>query len=89
VIVVPNRGAPQSVRPNDAWISFINLNGSVRTPRWIGEQSPSERADLNPPLTLNHPLGSDGLVIMPDGTKYVSSVAKDGVSRIPPESPSN
>src|SRR5690606_23919349 len=28
--------------------------------------------------------GSDGLVIMPDGTKYVSSVAHGGVSRIRP-----
>ena len=28
--------------------------------------------------------GSDGLVIMPDGTKYVSSVQNGGVSRIPP-----
>jgi 2-keto-3-deoxy-L-rhamnonate aldolase RhmA len=26
--------------------------------------------------------GSDGLVIMPDGTKYVSSVLNGGVSRI-------
>ncbi len=59
VLVVPNRGAPQSARPNDAFVSFINHDGSVRTPRWIGVQSPSERADLDPPLTLNHPLGSD------------------------------
>jgi len=59
VIVVPNRGAPQSARTNDAFVSFINRDGSVRTPRWIGVQSPSERADLDPPLTLNHPLGSD------------------------------
>jgi hypothetical protein len=59
VIVVPNRGAPQSARPNDAFVSFINRDGSVRTPRWLGVQSPSERADLDPPLTLNHPLGSD------------------------------
>ena len=28
--------------------------------------------------------GSDGLVIMPDGTKYVSSVLNGGVSRIRP-----
>jgi len=59
VIVVPNRGAPQSARTNDAFISFINHDGSVRTPRWIGVQSPSARAELDPPLTLNHPLGSD------------------------------
>ncbi|HEU4743440.1 MAG TPA: gluconolaconase [Meiothermus sp.] len=31
--------------------------------------------------------GSDGLVIMPDGTKYVSSVTLGGVSRIRPGSP--
>jgi hypothetical protein len=31
--------------------------------------------------------GSDGLVIMPDGTKYVSSVTQGGVSRIRPGTP--
>ena len=31
--------------------------------------------------------GSDGLVIMPDGTKYVSSVINGGVSRIRPGRP--
>lgn len=31
--------------------------------------------------------GSDGLVIMPDGTKYVSSVTQGGVSRIRPGRP--
>ena len=31
--------------------------------------------------------GSDGLVIMPDGTKYVSSVREGGVSRIRPGEP--
>lgn len=31
--------------------------------------------------------GSDGLVIMPDGTKYISSVAQGGVSRIRPGEP--
>ena len=31
--------------------------------------------------------GSDGLVIMPDGTKYVSSVVNGGVSRIRPGKP--
>jgi hypothetical protein len=68
VLVVPNRGAPQSARTNDAFISFINRDGSVRTPRWIGVQSPSERADLDPPLTLNHPLGSD----IDGGTLYLA-----------------
>jgi streptogramin lyase len=68
VLVVPNRGAPQSARVNDAFVSFINRDGSVRTPRWIGVQSPSERADLDPPLTLNHPLGSD----IAGGTLYLA-----------------
>ena len=31
--------------------------------------------------------GNDGLVIMPDGTKYVSSVQNGGVSRIRPSQP--
>jgi hypothetical protein len=31
--------------------------------------------------------GNDGLVIMPDGTKYVSSVVNGGVSRIRPGTP--
>ena len=31
--------------------------------------------------------GNDGLVIMPDGTKYVSSVLNGGVSRIRPGKP--
>ena len=31
--------------------------------------------------------GNDGLVIMPDGTKYVSSVMQGGVSRIRPGQP--
>jgi sugar lactone lactonase YvrE len=31
--------------------------------------------------------GNDGLVIMPDGTKYVSSVINGGVSRMRPGSP--
>jgi DNA-binding beta-propeller fold protein YncE len=31
--------------------------------------------------------GSDGIVIMPDGTKYVSSVMNGGISRIRPNQP--
>jgi hypothetical protein len=59
VIVVPNRGVPQSVQTNNAWVSFINHDGSVHTARWIGVQSPAERASLTPPLVLNEPYGSD------------------------------
>src|SRR5829696_7740539 len=59
VIVVPNRGVPQNVQTNNAWVSFINHDGSVHTARWIGVQSPAERAALTPPLVLNEPYGSD------------------------------
>jgi hypothetical protein len=59
VIVVPNRGVPQNVQTNDAFVSFINHDGSVHTARWIGVQGPAQRSSLTPPLVLNEPLGSD------------------------------
>jgi hypothetical protein len=60
VIVVPNRGVAQAVQTNNAWISFINHDGSVHTARWIGVQNPGDqRNNLTPPLVLNEPLGSD------------------------------
>jgi hypothetical protein len=59
LIVVPNRGVPQTVQVNNAWISFINHDGSVHTARWIGVQNSADRANLTPPLVLNEPLGSD------------------------------
>jgi hypothetical protein len=60
VIVAPNRGVAQNVQTNNAWIAFINHDGSVHTPRWIGVQNPGEqRANSQPPLVLNEPLGSD------------------------------
>ena len=60
VIVVPNRGVAQNVQTNNAWVSFINHDGSVHTARWIGVQNPGDqRSNLTPPLVLNEPLGSD------------------------------
>ena len=60
VIVVPNRGVPQNVQSNNAWVSFINHDGSVHTARWIGVQNPGDqRANMTPPLVLNEPYGSD------------------------------
>jgi hypothetical protein len=60
VIVVPNRGVPQNVQTNNAWISFLNHDGSVHTARWIGIANPGpQRASSTPPLVLNEPLGSD------------------------------
>ena len=59
VIVVPNRGVTQNVQANDAFVSFINHDGSVNTARWIGVQAPADRAKLSPALVLNEPYGSD------------------------------
>ena len=72
VIVVPNRGVPQAVRTNDAWVSFINQDGSVHTARWIGVQNPEDRGKLTPPLVLNEPFGSD----IANGMLYVAD--RDG-----------
>src|SRR5688572_30148790 len=51
LIVVPNRSVGQNVQDNNAWISFINHDGSVHTARWIGVNRNE--------LILNEPLGSD------------------------------
>jgi len=72
VIVVPNRGVPQNVQANNAWVSFINHDGTVHTARWIGVQGPAERASLTPPLVLNEPYGSD----IANGMLYVAD--RDG-----------
>jgi hypothetical protein len=72
VIVVPNRGVAQNVQTNNAWVSFINHDGSVHTARWIGVQNPAERGNLTPPLVLNEPYGSD----IANGMLYVAD--RDG-----------
>jgi hypothetical protein len=73
VIVVPNRGVAQNVRTNDAWITFLNRDGSVHTSRWIGVQNPgAQRDNMTPPLVLNEPLGSD----IVNGVLYVAD--RDG-----------
>lgn len=72
LIVVPNRGLPQSMQTNDAWVSLINHDGSVHTLRWIGIQRPDERKKMSPSLVLNEPFGSD---IM-NGVLYVAD--RDG-----------
>lgn len=59
VIVAPSRGVGQAVRANDAWIAFINHDGTVHTPRWIGIQNAgAERDSMTPPLVFNEPFGS-------------------------------
>jgi hypothetical protein len=72
LIVVPNRGVGQNVQTNNAWVSFLNHDGSVHTARWIGIQAPEQRANLKPPLVLNEPLGSD----IVNGMLYVAD--RDG-----------
>ncbi len=72
VIVVPNRGVPQTVATNDAFVSFINHDGSVNTARWIGVQGSAQRASLTPALVLNEPYGSD----IANGMLYVAD--RDG-----------
>jgi hypothetical protein len=72
VIVVPNRGVPQNVQTNNAWVSFINHDGSVHTARWVGVQNPADRPNLRPSLVLNEPYGSD----IANGFLYVAD--RDG-----------
>jgi len=72
LIVVPNRGVPNAVQMNNAWVSLINHDGSVHTARWIGIQAPEQRASTKPPLVLNDPTGSD----IVNGMFYVSD--RDG-----------
>jgi hypothetical protein len=76
VIVVPNRGVGQNVQINNAWISFINHDGSVHTARWTGIQNPGEqRTNMTPPLVLNEPLGSDiarGMLYLADRDRGTS-----------------
>lgn len=72
LIVVPSRGVPQDVQANNAWVSFLNHDGSVHTARWIGVQDPKDRANLTPPLVLNEPYGSD----IANGRLYVAD--RDG-----------
>lgn len=72
LIVVPNRGVANTVQLNDGWVSFLNHDGSVHTPRWIGVQTPDQRRSLSPPLVLHEPLGSE----IVNGVLYVAD--RDG-----------
>ena len=51
LIMVVNRGANQNEVPNDGFVSLLNHDGSVHTPRWIGGTRDG--------MTLNHPFGSE------------------------------
>jgi hypothetical protein len=59
LIIIPNRGVPQNVQANNAWITLLNHDGSIHTARWIGVQGGAQRDALTPALVLNEPYGSD------------------------------
>jgi sugar lactone lactonase YvrE len=92
VIVAPSRGVGQAVRANDAWIAFVNHDGTVHTPRWIGIQNAGpERDSMTPPLVFNDPFGSvlhKGVLYFadrdggtPDATKPGENIASVAVVR--------
>jgi hypothetical protein len=60
--VAVNAGIAQDTIPNDGYVSLVNPDGTVHTPKWIG-------ATRNG-LTLNHPLGSD----IANGMLYVVDI---------------
>lgn len=73
LIMVVNRGANQNEVPNDGFVSLLNHDGSVHTPRWIGGTRDG--------LTLNHPFGSDihaGKLLLADSDGGTA----DGVPRV-------
>ena len=61
LIVVVNRGAPQAVRENDAWVSLLHPDGSVHTPYWIGNGQPRGRDATAPPAHSQRPAGQRDL----------------------------
>jgi len=75
LIVVPNRNVGQAVQDNNAWISFINHDGSVHTARWIGVNRDG--------LVLNEPLGSDiegGVLYLADRDGGMSTLVVGGAT---------
>jgi sugar lactone lactonase YvrE len=61
LFVAVNAGMPQSVVPNDGYVSLVNPDGTAHTLKWIGVNRNG--------LTLNHPLGSNirnGLLYVAD-----------------------
>jgi len=61
LVVVSNMGIAQNLTPNDGWITLLNHDGSVHTPKWIGVQGANQRGEANliTPLVLNQPFGID------------------------------
>jgi outer membrane protein assembly factor BamB len=77
LIVVPNRSVGQAVQDNNAWISFLNHDGSVHTARWIGVNRDE--------LILNEPLGSDivnGVLYLADRDGGLRTVVVSGTDLV-------
>ncbi len=68
LIMLLNRGNPQQMQANDAWVSMIRPDGALHTVRWIGSQGAADRLALTPPLQLNDPFGSE----IANGMLYVA-----------------
>ncbi len=68
------------VLDNDGNIVVVNIEHYRRPDLRAGRQAAEDRAGPCSP-------GNDGIVIMADGTKYVSSVRRGGLSRIRPGKP--
>ncbi|MCE9603484.1 MAG: gluconolaconase [Planctomycetia bacterium] len=62
LIVVMNAGVTQKQEENDGYVSLLNPDGSVHTPKWIGATRDG--------LTLNHPLGS----VIQNGVLYTADI---------------
>ena len=77
-------GAPLS-RPNGV---AIDRNGNIVVVN-IGDDAVLTFSPAGKLLRTEHAAqpGNDGIVIMPDGTKYVSSVVNGGISRLRPGQP--
>jgi len=79
LVVVSNMGIAQNLTPNDGYITLLNHDGSVHTPKWIGVQGATARGEANliTPFELNQPFGIDIL----NGVLYVAD--SDGNLRNP------
>jgi hypothetical protein len=81
VIVVPSRGVGQDVQENDAWIAFINHDGSIHTSRWIG-QRPALRGRPRRRHRGGRPVGGRGPLVRHDDGPSRWRDAGGGVDRL-------
>ncbi|MGD9739656.1 MAG: SMP-30/gluconolactonase/LRE family protein [Bauldia sp.] len=61
LVVVTNMGIAQNLTPNDGYLTLLNHDGTVHTPKWVGVQAANQRGEANliTPLVLNQPFGID------------------------------